>query len=106
MEAFPRTEQKHLLAVVDLLQHSSVQNDWTLRTPDQLCRKSYLVISIYFPPLRGITFKEFIAGDSQRSDQTNKLLEIHHTILIVIQFTHNLLHHASIIGALKGEQQV
>lgn len=48
-----------------------------------------------------VVFEEFIAGDSQRSNQKDELLEVHLTIFVVIQVSHNFLDHQGVFAALK-----
>lgn len=46
-------------------------------------------------------FEEFMAGDSQYTEQNNKLLEVYYTVFVFIQFRHNLINHFGVVAGLK-----
>lgn len=51
-----------------------------------------------------VVLEECVAGDSQYTEQNKKLLEVYHTVLVIIQFFHDLVHLFRVIADLKQKQ--
>lgn len=52
-----------------------------------------------------VVYKELIAGHSQCSNQNNKLLEVHFTVVVFVQVGHDLVNHQGVLAGLKRKHR-